>query len=235
MVQVNTTTKEIRVFTPPPPNPLGDLQPFNDFYTGPHGMYFTQTTGNVITYFDYATEQFTNYPVPTPEGSPLGMFYASDGMAYFAEFLGQKLGRLNPATGAITEFPLPASLLGPAVIRVETEGRYIWFTAFLDNGLGRFDMQTHEITAYTYQSPLSFPSEDTMSQDGRIWISTATQNTLVYLNQTTDEYTAIVKPQTAVVAPVSLPFEFNIGINYGPGNAIWFTEAITNRIGRYQL
>lgn len=198
-------------------------------------MYFTQTTGNVITYFNYATENFTNYPVPTPEGSPLGMFYASDGKAYFAELLGNKLGQLDPATGKIKEFLVPQPLSGPAVIRVETENRYIWFTLFLGNGLARFDMQTETIEVVTYPSPLAFPAEDTLSADGRIWFSTATQNTLNYYTPSTGKFTSIKQPNTAVVAPISLPFQFNIGINYGPDNAIYFTNAIGNRVGRYQL
>ncbi|KAK3060181.1 hypothetical protein LTS18_009135, partial [Coniosporium uncinatum] len=101
-VRVNVTTKKIDVFTPTPPNPLGNLQPFNDLWTGPEGMYFSQTTGNVISYFDYATEQFTNYPVPTPLAGPLGMIYAADSALWFCEFTGNKIGRLEPSTGRIT-------------------------------------------------------------------------------------------------------------------------------------
>ena len=234
LARINVTTRQIDVFTPPPFDPLGDLQPFNDMYRGPTGMFFTQTTANVVTHFDYVTEKFTNYPVPTPEGSPLGIFVASDGYAYFAEFLGQKLGRLNAATGEITEFSLPPSLLGPAVIRVETENRYIWFTAFLGNGIGRFDTKTGGIASFTNPSPASFPAEDTLDSDGNIWFSTATQNVLNILSQN-GTFSQIVQPGTDNVAPVSLPLYIDIGIHYGPGDAIWFTEATSNRVGSYRL
>jgi len=53
-------------------------------------MFFSQTTGNVVSLFDYKTEKFTNYPVPTPEGSPLGMNFFK-GHLYFAELLGNKV------------------------------------------------------------------------------------------------------------------------------------------------
>ena len=53
-------------------------------------MFFSQTTGNVVSLFDYKTENFTNYPVPTMEGSPLGMNYFR-GYLWFAEFLGNKV------------------------------------------------------------------------------------------------------------------------------------------------
>ena len=36
-VRINHNTKNITVFTPPPPNPLGNLEPFNDLWRGPKG------------------------------------------------------------------------------------------------------------------------------------------------------------------------------------------------------
>lgn len=75
---------------PTPYNPLGDLQPFNDITDGPTGMFFSQTTGNVVSLFDYKTEKFTNYQVPTPESAPLGMNFFK-GHLYFAELLGNKV------------------------------------------------------------------------------------------------------------------------------------------------
>lgn len=45
LVKINPTTKKIEVFTPTPPNPVGDLQPFNDLYSAKDGIYFSQTTG----------------------------------------------------------------------------------------------------------------------------------------------------------------------------------------------
>lgn len=231
MVQVKLPERTLKVFTPPNYNPAGNLQPFNDFYTGPHGMFFTQTTGNVINYFDYKTETFRTYDV---RGSPLGMFYGSDNLAYFAEFLGNRIGRLHPKTGKVEEFDLPASLVGPAVIRVEKDG-CIYFTAFLGNGIGRLNMKTGAVDSWTYPVPLAFPAEDTIDKHGRVWFSTATQNTLAYLEPSTGHFTRIVQPATLLVAPVSLPFQFEIASHYGPGNAIWFTQAIGNRVGRYQL
>lgn len=236
LVQVIVSTKQVNVLTPPPFfDPLGDLQPFNDMVSSPTGMYFTQTTANIVSFYEYSTKTFKNYKVPTLEGSPLGIIYASDGYAYFAEFLGNKIARLNPNTSEITEFPLPLSLAGPAVIRAETENKYIWFTAFIGNGIGRFELATGEITSYTFPSPAAFPAEDTIDSNGIIWFSTATQNTLNTLDPKTGEFATIKEPDTLVVAPVSVPFYLDIAMHYGPGNAMWFTNGLANRVGRYQL
>ena len=235
LVRINTTTRHIDVFTPPDYNPLGDLQPFNDLYSSKDGIYFTQTTANKFSFFSFATEKIVSYKIPTLTALPLGIFVASDGNVYFAEFGAFKIGRFNPTTKKIDEFPIPLSLAGPAVIRAETEGRYIWFTAFIGNGLGRLDMQTGNVVAYTYPSPLALTAEDTVDSNGNIWFSTATQNTLNYLTPSTGKFTSITQPSTLVVAPISLPFYFEIASNYGPGNAIWFTQQLANRVGRYSL
>jgi len=195
-------------------------------------MFFSQTTANLVTYFDYATEKFTSYPVP---GSPLGMIVASDKNLYVAELLGNAIHRLNTQTGETKTFHLPLQLLGPAVVRVETHNRYVWFTAFLGGGLGRLDTKTGKIEAHSNPSLLSFPAEDTLDSRGNIWFSTATQNTLNKYSPRDGTFSTVVQPNTTIVALISLPLYFDIGINYSPGNAIWFTEATTNRVGRYSL
>ena len=172
------------VFNTSPPNPLGNLEPFNDAWPGPKGvssgvlvllthlysdmkqMYFSQTTGNLINLFEYETERIINYPVPTPGAGPLGMIIGSDGALWFCEFFANKIGRLDIETGHITEHDLPLTAFGPAVMRAETEGRYLWFTALVANGIGRIDEQTGEVKVFTNPSPLSFPTEDTVDDKG---------------------------------------------------------------------
>ena len=90
LVRHDTKSGETVVFTPPGLlSPAGDLQPLNDLTTAPDGVYFTQTTGNVITKFDYHTHEFTNFRVPTLLAVPLGIYYAADGGIWFLEFRGK--------------------------------------------------------------------------------------------------------------------------------------------------
>ncbi|MCJ1333384.1 hypothetical protein MMC10_010080 [Thelotrema lepadinum] len=238
LVRINPSSKKIEVFGPPNliDQPAGDLQPFNDLYSSPAGIYFTQTTAGKVSFFEFSTEKITNYNIPTPASMPLGIFFSSDGKVYFAEFGAQKIGRLDPATGAIEEFEVPVpALAGPAVIRVETEGRYIWFTAFAGNAIGRLDMMTGEVTAYSNPSVGTFAAEDTLGADGNIYFSTPTQNYVNKLDPATGDFSQILIPGTTVAEPVSEPLYFVIAMNAGPGNAIWFTEETTNRVGRYEL
>ena len=234
LVKVDVYSKQIEVLTPPPLDPAGDLQPFNDMYTGPDGMFFTQTTGNVISYYEYATGAFKNYPVPTLAGGPLGLYYASDKKVYFCEFVGQKIGVLEPSTGDIIEYTVPLDLLGPAVIRVETQGA-VWFTATVGNGVGSINMETGEFTAYPNDIPASLPSEDTLDLTGNVWYSTFNDNLLNRIDGSTGALTHIEMPGTIIPSPVSLPYFFSVAVHYGPGNAVWYTNELANQVGRYQL
>lgn len=158
---------------------------------------------------------------------------ASDGALWFTELLGQKIGRLNSTTGEIKEYPVPLSLLGPAVLRVE-EDPYLYFTAILGNSIGRINIHTGHVDSFTYPVPLALPAEDTQDSKGNVWFSTASQNTIQYLNPKNRKFTTIPIPDTIVANP-GVPTYLDISITYGPGNAIWFAELSTNRIGRYQL
>ncbi|KUJ17349.1 uncharacterized protein LY89DRAFT_746879, partial [Mollisia scopiformis] len=240
-IRINPTTRKIDVFTPQPFDPLGDLQPFNDLTAGPTGMFFSQSTANLITHFDYTTEQFTNYPVPTPLSAPLGMVFF-EGYLWFAELLGQKIGRLSPTTGSVTEYSVPLpTLSGPGVVRATfTKPSRICFTAILggSNGCLHTDTGTFDVYPGTgIGAAVSIPGENTkdLRFDDIIYYSTATQNYINILNITSGQVSKIVEPTTVLAEPISLPFYFDIGMNYGPGKAVWFTQAISNRVGRYQF
>lgn len=197
-------------------------------------MLYTQTTANVISYFSYETETFKDFHPPTPLSGPLGIYVASDGAAWFCEFIANKIGRLDLNTGTFIEYPVPILLSGPAVIRAETEGRYIWFTAFTGNYVGRLEMTTGAIKTFGSQTLLSFPTVNTVDRDENVWFSTATRNTLNYIDKA-GNINSIVQPGTLIEAPISIDPRVNIGMHYGPGNAIWFSEVLRNRIGRFQL
>jgi streptogramin lyase len=93
------------------------------------GIWFTQTTGNRIGFFDSYTHESKNLEVPISLSLPIGIYAASDGGVWFLESLANKAGCINPSTSDIVEYPVQLSLTTPFTIRAETGGRYIWFTA----------------------------------------------------------------------------------------------------------
>jgi len=56
-------------------------------------------------YFDYKTEKFTNYIVPTPPSKLVSIYVTSDDAVWFCEFLANKIGRLNATDGTFKEYP----------------------------------------------------------------------------------------------------------------------------------
>jgi len=159
---------------------------------------------------------------------------ASDGALWFTEYLARQIGRLNYTSGEITEFPLPLSLETPLVLRVE-EDPYLYFTSQIGNAIGRIDISTGETQAYTYPSLLAMPTEDTQDSDGNVWFSTVAQNSLQYLTPSTGHFTTINLPDSLLPVREFLPSFLTIAINYGPGNAIWFAELTTNKVGKYHI
>lgn len=200
-------------------------------------MFFSQTTGNVITLFSYADETFTNYDIPTPLAGPLGMRVGADGALWFVEFFADQVGRLNQSTGEIQEFPVPLTGALPAVMRAETESRYLWFTCLGGNALGRIDEITYQVDVFTVPTPGAAPVEDDADDKGRVWFSTLTENNLNYYDPASDSFTKIDQGDGLIPdLPVGLPPAADIAIHYDGGTAsMWFTELINNRVGRYRL
>lgn len=199
-------------------------------------MWYTLTTAGTLYHFDYATETFDGvYPLPTPLNGVVGAFVSKiDGNVYLAEMLGQAITRFDPRTKQFTRFPLPLTGLGIVVVRAETENRYIWFTGFVSNSNVRFDTQTEKIDVFTDPLPASFPTENTVDPQGRYWYSTATRNTIQYLDQN-NEAVIIDMPDDGITSPIGIPPGLNIAVHSGPDNAIYFSQVLRNRIGRYQL
>lgn len=205
-------------------------------------MYYSQSSANIINLFDYKTHKFQSWKVPTPGALPLGMRKAVDGQLWFTELGGQKIASLNHKTGKIKEYLLPIPhLLGPAVMRVELQEKFLYFTGAFSDSIGRIDITNG---AFKYwkntapASPASVPSEDTNDSAGNVWFCTWTQNLLHKLNPATGAQEHIEIPHTAVTEPVSAPFGFGIGIDYynvNGANQIYFTQAALNRVGRLQL
>lgn len=199
-------------------------------------MWYTLTTAGTLYHFDYATETFDGvYPLPTPLNGVVGAFVSKiDGNVWLAEMLGQAITKFDVKTKKFTRYPLPLNGIGIVVVRAETENRYIWFTGFVSNSNVRFDTRTEKIDVFTDPLPASFPTENTVDRQGRYWYSTATRNTIQYLDQN-NEPVIIDMPDNGITSPIGIPPGLNIAIHSGPDNAIYFSQVLRNRIGRYQL
>lgn len=202
-------------------------------------MWYTQTTASVISFFDYKTHKFTNYPLPNPLASPLGLIVASDKNVWFTQLLSSAIGKFDTSTKKFTIYPLPLTLSQPAVIRaesVENGQKYLYFTSLTADALGRINLATGDITTYTTPFVGTLPAEDTIDKDGRVWFSSFTQNVLGVFDTKTKSFDQVVPPGTVVGMPVSVPPAVDVAIHYDEGtNSIWYAGVANQQIGRYQL
>jgi streptogramin lyase len=168
-------------------------------------MWYTLTTAGTLYHFDYATETFDGvYPLPTPLNGVVGCMVSKiDGKVYLAEMLGQAITTFDPKTKQFTRYPLPLDGIGIVVVRAETENRYVWFTGFLSNSNVRFDTKTKKIDVFTDPIPGAFPTENTVDSQGRVWYSTATRNTIQYLDKVRSAITISVVSMINLVRTMS--------------------------------
>lgn len=239
LIRINPKTKAIKLFQPPP-NPAGNLFPFNDITPAPGGLWMTQTTGNVFQFFDFASETFTKtYEVPTPLALPLGLLVASNGLLYIAEFNANKILEFNPKTEVIKEVTLPKPLQYPGVVRAERNG-YVYFSLFTGNGIGRININTHKIDLYPSGQLGGLGAVDTQDSKGGVWLSYFTANVMARLDTDTFKYSYVPFPGTFAQGGLlgilgDVPPYVDISVNYGPGDAVWFGSITKNQVGRYSL
>ncbi|EME41909.1 hypothetical protein DOTSEDRAFT_65119 [Dothistroma septosporum NZE10] len=241
LVRINPTTKKIDIFQPSAGvlNSLGNLFNFNDLYSADDGIWVTATTGNTFSFFSFATETFTAHQVPTPLALPLGLYVASNGIIYVAELVGNKILTYDPKIQVTQEFPLPEAAQLPAVIRAERNGN-VYFSLFPGNGIGRIDMATNEITLFHTNQTLHFGSEDTIDKYGGVWLSSFTTDVMARLDTNTDQFSYVPFPGTLAESGApgvfgDVPPYVDIAVNYGPGDAIWYTSLTKNQVGRFDI
>lgn len=232
----------VDIFEPTPFNPAGNLFNFNDLYTAKDGIWVTATTGNTFSFFSFATEKFESHQVPTPAALPLGLYVASNGLVYVAELVANKILVYNPKTKTTAEYPLPEPEQFPAVIRAERNG-YVYFSLFVGNGIGRINMATHKIELFHTNQLGLLGSEDTIDKYGGVWLSSFTTDVMSRLDTNTLTFSYVALPNSLASASNGtlsgvlgdVPPYVDIAVNYGPGDAIWFTSLTANYVGRYDI
>ncbi|KAH0009330.1 NHL repeat-containing protein, partial [Aureobasidium melanogenum] len=256
LVRHDVHSGETVVFTPPPPllSILGNLEPFNDLTSAPDGIYFTQTTGNQVTKFDYETHEFTSWTVPTLLAIPLGIYYSQhDDGVWFLEFGASKVGRLDRHTHEIEEFDLPLDALQPLVMRAETINQdgssTLWFACTTSSSITGINTRTGAVTPYLEPNAPTETVEVAQDLKGNVWATHILQNTLGVLNPKTGNVSVVVEPDVILDTPgITVPFYgetgiFGYAVGQPPGqgqkdilgDSIWYTHFLTNQLIRLDL
>jgi streptogramin lyase len=239
LVRINPTTKKIDLFQATSSNPLGNGFPFNDLWTSKDGMWVTQTTGNTFAFFNYTSEVLTEHEVPTLASLPVGVYVGSDSIVYMTEFVNNAILTYDPATNQANEYVLPVPAQIPGAVRGERDG-YVYFSLVSGNGIGRMNMVTHQFDLYHTNQPGLVGAEVTIDGEGAVWLSSFTANVLARLDPITFTFSYVALPNTSAQLGLpgllgSIPPYVDVAVNYGPGNALWFSSLTENIVGRYSL
>jgi len=191
--------------------------------------WFTLPSANAIVHMDRGGHHAI-YPLSQLGGTlgamPTGIVVGPDGAIWFTEYRKNKIGRLDPAEvdpdRQIQEFDIPTfNDEGARSIIVGPDGA-LWFTEAQANRIGRIDpFNPSGIQDWPLEGA-NTPMDLTIGPDGQIWFAEYSPGNAI------GRFDIEEKRVTArYEVPGSGPFEITAA-----GNALWFTERLTHRLGR---
>jgi streptogramin lyase len=174
----------------------------------------TPTPTLIATPFSQS-QNFVEFPIPTPDSGPEDITLGPDGNLWFTEFnlATNNIGRVTP-DGTITEFPLPTSNSIPFGITTGADGN-LWFCTSLPNQIDRI---TPNGVITEFQTTAT-PAGLVKGSDGNLWFTEASNNKIgrITPNGVITEFNA---PSSAT------------GLVLGSDGNLWFLEPTVNNIGR---
>ena len=179
VVRLDLTTGERRVFEIAP-----DGMPLN---RATYGME-TDSQGRSIFnlwrlgrmgVFDPRTEEFVDYPVPTPGGGPRRGELDAEGNAWVGLYFAGRIAKFDPDTGETQEFPLlpghqpyTAPYPMPYTTSVDDKHQIVWTNDFNSRRIYSIDMRTGDSTEYFM--PYPYEIRDLMTDESAerptVWI-----------------------------------------------------------------
>ncbi len=190
-------------------------------------LWFSEFEGNRIGFFNPATQQLVENPIPTAESNPYGMTRDPQGTIWFTENkagVGQ-IASFTPTTSGkvtIVEHAVPTNQ--PHLITADKSGT-IWFSEAFAGSIGEYNPKTGTTINYPVSlgicpNPASCPgthiSGISVDQLGRVWFTDSLSARVGYLIPSTGQVIA-----TRLNKADAHPHDGLLVDNYG---TIWFTE-----------
>ena len=187
-----------------------------------NGIYFAAFNTNSIWRYNVLTDDFTEFPIPTPGAIPADVDAAPDGTIWFTEFGADQIGRLDPATGVITETSLGGGANGPRSIAIATDGK-VWFTKRFDNSVGFLDPVSGAVTTFPL-APGAGPEGIAAAPDGSVWFT-----------QTLAGNVARITAAGTITEGKRVKGSDPFGVTVAPDGNPWYAELSADKIAVLQL
>jgi virginiamycin B lyase len=200
--------------------------------SGPDGaLWFTEFSANKIGRISTAGA-LTDFAIPTPGSKPQEIVAGPDGALWFVELAANKIGRVSTA-GAFTEYVIPTPDSQPVGIVSGPDGA-LWFTENKSGKVGRVTTDgtvTEFALRKTVQPSGIYPRGIASGPDGALWFTEPGINKIGRIT-TAGDLTEYAIPSRGNGPLGNVLGSQPLSITPGPDGALWFTEAVGNKIGR---
>ena len=222
------------IFTPDPNNKGHKLSlpsAPNDLTLDAHGtLWFTEMNANALGALNTTTGTITHYAIPTAKPAqalnPYGILADAHGIIWFSELGSNNLGRFDPIIHTFHFFTLPGTS-NPLMELAQDRQGTIWATTFSTATLVAFHPATSTFNTYTIPGSNSGELYGiTITPHNAIWVTAPTINAIARFDPTSRHFTPFAIPTGG-----SMPF----GIVSTNATTLWFTEAVSDKIGCLQL
>jgi virginiamycin B lyase len=133
-------------------------------------IWFTEPGANQVGHLDLATNQISEYPVPTADSGVDAIAWGPDGLAIFAEPGSFKLGAVTPDTHDVQEASIPLDGQGAGRVVTDASDR-IWITSPSGGVLGLLSYRTGTWVTGPPPTQRSQPYGLTIDRWGYAWFT----------------------------------------------------------------
>lgn len=185
-------------------------------------VWFVMHLGNSIVRFDPATEEFTEFLLPTKNAQPYDLAEDPRGRIWFIEKNGGKFGFLDTANKKITEIPLPAGtqLMG---IAVDAAG-IVYLSEVSNNYIGRYEPETRKFKQFPIPAEKAQPGKMQFGKEGMLWFC-ALHSRQIGVLYTGKGLFGLTEPPGYNAAPQA--------IAAAKDGYIWYIDSMMNTIGYF--
>ncbi|MEW6603637.1 MAG: copper resistance protein CopC [Thermoproteota archaeon] len=177
-----------------------------------------------VVKFDPATDQFSSYPIPTPEARPAGITTDSYGNLWFAEIDAGGIAKIDPAAGNITEYAPSGrlSLEEPTAVFADPNNYNIYIADHTGHTILVFNSLLGTFREYPSVNENGLPFGMAMDSYGNLWFAEHTIDRI-----------GVIDPRTGKGAEAKIPITGSTiqWITADDRGRIWFAAQRGSAVG----
>ena len=196
-------------------------------------VWFTEINSNKIGMFNPNTEEFKEFPIPTPSSRPHGLVSDIHGNIWFTEVGAAKIGKLDPVTEIMEEFPTPTTNAGPHT-PIFADENTLWFTEQSASQIGKMNITTGHIQEFETLTESANPYGIITDGKGNAWFAELRGHHVGRVDAVTGDVTEYALP-TEKSGPRRIAIDSNgiLWITQYNAGKIASLDPVTNEIKEY--